>query len=145
MNIVVLRETQAGEARVALMPESVKKLVALKAQVHVESGAGLSAARDDDDFREAGAEVSNDRRSAVGIRRRFGCRESSSRRRLCTTAAKAPLSLAFSGHSMNLPLWPQRSIVASRLSRWNWFLESRARRRWTRFRRWQLSRVTKQC
>ena len=47
MNVVVLRETQAGEARVALMPESVKKLIALKAAVHVERGAGLNAARTD--------------------------------------------------------------------------------------------------
>ena len=61
MNIVVLRETQEGEARVALMPESIKKLVALGASVQVESGAGLSAARTDDDYREAGAEVSRDR------------------------------------------------------------------------------------
>ena len=61
MNIVVLRETQAGEARVALMPESVKKLIALKASVQIESGAGLGAARTDDDYREAGAEVSADR------------------------------------------------------------------------------------
>ena len=61
MNIVVLRETQKDEARVALMPESVKKLVALKASVLVESGAGLSAARTDEDFREAGAEISSDR------------------------------------------------------------------------------------
>ena len=56
MNIVVLRETGAGEARVALMPESVKKLVALKANVFIESGAGLTAARTDDDFLEAGAQ-----------------------------------------------------------------------------------------
>jgi len=61
MNIVVLRETQKGEARVALMPESIKKLVALKASVLVESGAGLSAARTDEEFREAGAEISSDR------------------------------------------------------------------------------------
>jgi NAD(P) transhydrogenase subunit alpha len=61
MNIVVLRETQAGEARVALMPESVKKLVALKVSVKIESDAGLSAARTDGDYREAGAEVSEDR------------------------------------------------------------------------------------
>ena len=61
MNIVVLRETQKGEARVALMPESVKKLVALKASVLVESGAGLSAARTDEEFRDAGAEISSDR------------------------------------------------------------------------------------
>ena len=61
MNTVVLRETQPGEARVALMPESVKKLVALKASVMVESGAGLGAARSDDDYREAGAQISANR------------------------------------------------------------------------------------
>jgi NAD(P) transhydrogenase subunit alpha len=61
MNVVVLRETQPGEARTALMPESVKKLVDLKCSVLVESGAGLAAARTDDDYREVGAEVSADR------------------------------------------------------------------------------------
>ena len=50
MNVVVLRETQPGEARVALMPESVNKLVALKATVHIERGAGLNAARTDADY-----------------------------------------------------------------------------------------------
>lgn len=65
MNIVVLRETQEGEARIALMPESIKKLIALGALVQVESGAGLSAARTDDDYREAGAEVSSDRESLL--------------------------------------------------------------------------------
>jgi NAD(P) transhydrogenase subunit alpha len=61
MNVVVLRETHKGEARVALMPESVRKLVALRASVRIESGAGLGAARTDADYREAGAEVSEDR------------------------------------------------------------------------------------
>lgn len=61
MNIIVLRETLPGEARVALMPESVKKLVAVQASVSVETGAGLGAARTDDDYREVGAEVSTDR------------------------------------------------------------------------------------
>jgi NAD(P) transhydrogenase subunit alpha len=65
MNLVVLRETQAGEARIALMPESIKKLVALKATVQIESGAGLGAARSDDEFREAGAEVSTDRNALL--------------------------------------------------------------------------------
>jgi len=65
MNIVVLRETQQDEARVALMPESIKKLTALGASVQIESGAGLSAARTDDDYREAGAEVSSDRESLL--------------------------------------------------------------------------------
>src|SRR5690242_2590979 len=65
MKIVVLRETQEGEARVALMPESVKKLVGLGANVHVESRAGLNAARTDDEYREAGAEVTADREALL--------------------------------------------------------------------------------
>lgn len=65
MNVVVLRETQAGEARVALLPDSVKKLVALKASVMVESDAGLGAARSDDDYREAGAQVSKNRKELL--------------------------------------------------------------------------------
>jgi NAD(P) transhydrogenase subunit alpha len=65
MNLVVLRETQAGEARVALMPESVKKLTALKASVLVESGAGLNAARTDGDYQEAGADISSDREALL--------------------------------------------------------------------------------
>ena len=65
MNIVVLRETQPGEARVALMPESVKKLLALKVTVQIESGAGLGAARTDDDYRAAGAEISSDRNTLL--------------------------------------------------------------------------------
>lgn len=65
MKIVVLKERQPGEARVALMPESVKKLVALNTSVTVESGAGLGAARTDDDYREAGAEISTDEKKLL--------------------------------------------------------------------------------
>src|SRR4026209_274975 len=65
MNIVVLRETANGEARVALVPESVIKLVGLKAKVLVESRAGLSAARTDDDYTQAGAQISSDRISLM--------------------------------------------------------------------------------
>lgn len=66
MNIAVLNETGASEARVALMPDSVKKLVAAKASVFVETGAGLGAARTDDDYREAGATVVADRNELLG-------------------------------------------------------------------------------
>ena len=65
MKIVVLRETQEGEARVALMPESVKKLVGLGTTVIIESRAGLNAARTDDDYREAGAEINSNRESLL--------------------------------------------------------------------------------
>ncbi|HZI88684.1 MAG TPA: NAD(P) transhydrogenase subunit alpha [Pyrinomonadaceae bacterium] len=66
MKVVVLRETSPGEARVALVPESVRKLIALKANVSVETGAGIGSARTDDDYREAGAEVSSDREALLG-------------------------------------------------------------------------------
>lgn len=61
MRISVLRETEGADARVALVPESVRKLVALKATVAVESGAGLKAGASDEDFANAGAEVSTTR------------------------------------------------------------------------------------
>lgn len=65
MKIAVLKEELPGEARVALMPDSVKKLAALNAAVTLESGAGLAAARSDADFVEAGAEVSADRNAIL--------------------------------------------------------------------------------
>ncbi|HXI23336.1 MAG TPA: NAD(P) transhydrogenase subunit alpha [Pyrinomonadaceae bacterium] len=65
MKIAVLNETSPGEARVALMPDSVQKLVAAKASLFVESGAGLGAARTDDDFKNAGAEIVTDRNSLL--------------------------------------------------------------------------------
>src|ERR1041384_2602423 len=65
MKIAVLNETSPGEARVALMPDSVQKLVAAKAFVSIEIGAGLGAARTDDDFKNAGAEIVTDRDSLL--------------------------------------------------------------------------------
>jgi H+-translocating NAD(P) transhydrogenase subunit alpha len=65
MKLTVLKESLPGEARVALMPDSVKKLVASKASVSVESGAGLGAARADADYAEAGAEISADRNAIL--------------------------------------------------------------------------------
>ena len=57
MNIAVLNETSPGEARVALMPDSVQKFVAAKATVSIEQGAGLAAARTDKDYEDAGAGI----------------------------------------------------------------------------------------
>src|SRR5438093_4983537 len=65
MNIVVLKETMSGEQRVALMPDAVQKLVGLKAAVSVESGAGLDAARTNDDYIAAGAKVVPDRNTLL--------------------------------------------------------------------------------
>lgn len=60
MQIAVLTERAAGETRVAASPDSVRKLIALGAQVSVERGAGLSSAISDEAFAEAGAILSDD-------------------------------------------------------------------------------------
>src|SRR5215813_9283844 len=65
MNIAVLNETSSDEARVALMPDSIQKLIAAKASVSVETGAGLGAARTDDDFTNAGATIVKDRNALL--------------------------------------------------------------------------------
>ena len=57
MRIAVPREQQQGEARVALAPESVKKLVAAGAEVGIETGAGVHAGFPDADYQTAGASL----------------------------------------------------------------------------------------
>ncbi len=55
MKIGVPKERRAGERRVAATPVSVKKLIALGAEVAVEAGAGATAAIPDADYAAAGA------------------------------------------------------------------------------------------
>ncbi len=57
MRIAVLREGAPGERRVAATPETVKKFIALGAQVAVEAGAGEGASFADSDYAAAGAAV----------------------------------------------------------------------------------------
>ncbi|HEX8622697.1 MAG TPA: Re/Si-specific NAD(P)(+) transhydrogenase subunit alpha [Allosphingosinicella sp.] len=57
MKLAVLKETAEAERRVAATPETVKKLVALGAEVAVEAGAGLAASVADSDYESAGATV----------------------------------------------------------------------------------------
>ena len=59
MHIGVPLETAAGEARVAVTPETAKKLTAQGHQVHVQSGAGLSASVTDEAYAAAGALVTD--------------------------------------------------------------------------------------
>lgn len=61
MQVALLREWQAGERRVALVPEAVAKLVQLGHRVEVESGAGLEAHYPDDAYRQAGATIAPSR------------------------------------------------------------------------------------
>ncbi len=57
MRIAVRKESGPGERRVAVVPESVKRLMAKKVDVSVESSAGAAAFASDDDYRAAGARV----------------------------------------------------------------------------------------
>jgi proton-translocating NAD(P)+ transhydrogenase subunit alpha len=57
MRIAVPVELQPGESRVALVPESVKKLVTSGVEVGVESGAGIRAGYIDDEYKAAGAAI----------------------------------------------------------------------------------------
>ncbi len=61
MQITVLKETELGETRVALIPDHIKKLAALKCAVAVESGVGTLIGARDSDYEAAGAKVSSDR------------------------------------------------------------------------------------
>src|SRR5215204_2263997 len=55
MKVGVPRETSPGERRVALVPETVKRLVAAGIDVVVEPGAGAAASYADDLYADAGA------------------------------------------------------------------------------------------
>jgi len=60
MRIGVPKETAPGERRVALVPESCKKLKQAGYEIAVESGAGVSAGYPDDAYRELGVTLEPD-------------------------------------------------------------------------------------
>jgi len=64
VRIAVLKETAAGETRVAATPETVKKIVALGHSVTLQTGAGAAAFYPDDLYKTAGAEIAAD--GAIG-------------------------------------------------------------------------------
>jgi NAD(P) transhydrogenase subunit alpha len=66
MHIAVPSEIHANEKRVALIPDSVKKLTKAGLDVMVESGLGVQAGFADSDYTDAGATISNDRTALLG-------------------------------------------------------------------------------
>ena len=60
MKVGVPRETAAGERRVALVPETVKRLTGSGFEIAVEHGAGAAASFPDRAFEEAGATLVDD-------------------------------------------------------------------------------------
>lgn len=57
VRVTVLRETSAGESRVAQVPDTVAKLVKSGVNVVVERGAGVAAGFDDAAFEKVGATI----------------------------------------------------------------------------------------
>ena len=66
MRIGVPKETAPGERRVALVPESAKKLVQAGYEVAVEAGAGEAAGYPDAGYRDAGATLEADPAALLG-------------------------------------------------------------------------------
>jgi NAD(P) transhydrogenase subunit alpha len=66
MRIGVSKEAAPGERRVALVPESVKKLIQAGYDVSIEAGAGETAGYPDAAYRDAGAAVETDSASLLG-------------------------------------------------------------------------------
>ena len=66
MKIGIAKERRAHELRVAVSPDTVKKLIGLGAEVAIETGAGLGAAYTDQSFADAGARIAPDEAAAVG-------------------------------------------------------------------------------
>lgn len=65
MKIALPRQTESNETRVALTPMAVKKLVAKRVEVTVQSGAGGGAHHDDAAYTAAGAVVVGDAQADV--------------------------------------------------------------------------------
>jgi proton-translocating NAD(P)+ transhydrogenase subunit alpha len=66
MRIGVPKETSAGERRVALVPESGKKLIQAGYEISVEAGAGEAAGFPDAAYREAGISLDTDPTAVLG-------------------------------------------------------------------------------
>jgi NAD(P) transhydrogenase subunit alpha len=66
MKLAIPKERRAHERRVAVTPDTVKKLIPLGFDVVVESGAGLGSAISDDAFRAAGAVVAAEETQTLG-------------------------------------------------------------------------------
>ena len=66
MKVAILKETRAGERRVALVPLGVKTLLKAGLEVTVEAGAGSASSISDDEYKEAGAGIASSAEEALG-------------------------------------------------------------------------------
>lgn len=66
MKVGIPKEILPGETRVALIPETAKRLVAKGLEIQVETGAGAAAGFDDAAYTEAGASIVGDHAALLG-------------------------------------------------------------------------------
>ena len=65
MQVGVIKERRAGELRVAITPDTVKKYIAMGLSVFIESKAGLAAAITDQSYQDSGANIVKTSREAL--------------------------------------------------------------------------------
>ncbi|CAN5602112.1 Re/Si-specific NAD(P)(+) transhydrogenase subunit alpha [soil metagenome] len=65
MRVFVPKESQGRETRVALVPDAVKRLAGLGADISIEAGLGAPISISDAAYQEAGARVVSDRKEAL--------------------------------------------------------------------------------
>ena len=66
MKVGVVKETLAGERRVALVPDAVVKLIAAKLEVAIQAGAGSEAFLADEAYQKAGATIISEAQTLLG-------------------------------------------------------------------------------
>lgn len=66
MKIGIAKERRAHELRVAVTPDTVKKFIALGADMAIEAGAGLGSSYTDQAYAAAGARIVPDEAAAIG-------------------------------------------------------------------------------
>ena len=65
MKLFLPKENTPGETRVPMVPNGVKKLVDLGAEIEIEAGLGASVNHQDADYTTAGATISTDRNASL--------------------------------------------------------------------------------
>jgi NAD(P) transhydrogenase subunit alpha len=84
----VPRETAPGERRVAMTPDTVKRLTASGVVVKVESGAGLASGHGDDAYAANGAAIAADAAEASTPKSSSKCKSRTRARLLCCGPAR---------------------------------------------------------
>jgi NAD(P) transhydrogenase subunit alpha len=114
--VAIIREHAAGERRIALTPETARKLAAKGIGIAIESGAGLSAGFADADYADA---LVSDRNAVLTQADVLLCVQSPDTEALAVLKAGAILIGALAPHRSDspLPVYLQRRISAFALEK----------------------------